>query len=294
MTIVSDIEQSTNRVSSYWIALRTRALAKAGVEFDFCPTKSALWAKLVYGSDATADVKELLNVETEFLNELDLRDSAAFREKLGLREHPRLRYAGINDVATEMRAKLAAADLLIRDLWPLAFCEWREILHTVAWFTSQHGLTSTSDPKKFGIIHVNCEFYRSLSVPELATALLHESAHHALFIETAVDPLISKDAGKMIFSPLRGEMRPAIGVLHALFVSGRLIQWAHKLNEGPASAEAEVSRIQRLYQSDLDRIASALRDNGLTERGQQIVNEIISLPRISDPSPKNGVGIRFA
>jgi HEXXH motif-containing protein len=288
VSIVSNITGSAEQTARYWRALQKRGLSQLKmVPASDVPVRSYLWPHLIYGETAKDAIAEAslarwFELEQEELSGLPMRDPKSFLQRLG--DRPLSRFSCIDGelVRAAPNDKLKAAHELIAEIWPEAAGEFSEALLGVAWIDSPSQriqIESSSDPKRFGVIFLKAAHFRTASHYELATALIHEAAHHALFVETAIDPLIPTDFKTSIFSPLRREMRPAIGVLHAVFTIARMGQWAKRLSERRPTAgiSDELARIRGKYISGLRATLVELRRVRFSPRGERMLREISDL-----------------
>lgn len=155
--------------------------------------------------------------------------------------HPR------RDIAPSIRAageyrQFDAAARLIREAWPECFAELSRQVRLVVPFTSKLMAGWTSQDR------LGAVFVRDLAPTDCAVAdaddfadqvaytadrLVHESAHTRLYHLSFGHRLFADAdaARRLLRSPLRKDMRPAIGVLHAAFVLGRVSVFMHRAAE---------------------------------------------------------------
>jgi HEXXH motif-containing protein len=239
-SFVSNPDLCAARARSYWAALRLAGLKRrgdfeTGQESNYT-LRSLAWPLSVYGRPNDARDPVALNSTTEGWFTADLLTSQGIQEVVGDRAPDHCVYLATSP-SSEIAGKLKDAVSMIQQFWPEAFLEVSETIRGFAFVRSQRKFSSTSDPKIFGLIHLDEEFYASRSVAELATAILHETGHHSLFVETSRVKLIS-EPGKILYSPLRKQHRPAIGVLHAAVALYRMISWGRRIS-GLATSEAD-------------------------------------------------------
>lgn len=285
-SVVSNLAASTQSIVRYWKALHHNALARldAGSSGE-TPVRSYLWPRLIYSKDLPKRISSLplarwLELEREELSGMPMSDPGTFLHRLGEEAPVRFAFADRQAVMGGPNEKLAEALDLIADAWPEARKELDEAVLGVAWIERPKArLYSASDPQRFGLIYVNAGHFSEFSSHRLATALIHETAHHALFVETARDPLIPADFKTAVYSPLRKEMRPAIGALHAAFTIVRVGQWAQRLQErdhGIAATE-EIRRIREAFVGGLRDTLSGLKVVRFSPRGMTIYEELEEL-----------------
>lgn len=203
--------------------------------------------------------------------------------------HPR------RDVAPSLRGAheyqhFHAAARLVRDAWPECFAELRRQVRLVVPVTSKlmAGWTSAD---KLGAV-----FIRDIVAPDSGEAdqgdpaehaaytadrLVHESAHTRLYHLMYGHRLFADDEGsrRLLSSPLRKDPRPAVGVMHAAFVLGRVsafMQRAYRLT----SQERLRERAERAA-ADFIAGRDTLVDAGvLNTAGLQLLEQVTAeLPR---------------
>ena len=268
--------EGAKSVAQYWKALRLSAVAKANFPAEKTD-KSSLYSWCVYGnvekksSIGTNEIESLLRMEQGAVNKfLEINDRAAFALLPVLDGTP----FEISDVTTPPSSRLAQAMSLVEMLWPAQYREIHATISGILWIKSQ-SIYSGSDPKRFGLIFLNPFYYADRGIPELGTAIVHETAHHALYVETARDRLFLDDPAKMMYSPLRRGPRPAIGVLHAVFTLARMFMWARQLEAiRTPDAQAEVASLITGYGSGFISAVNALASIRWTSRGQALMAEL--------------------
>ena len=286
-SLVSEPGASAPTTARYWRALREGAERSLGVEsLADAPERSYLWPRLIYDktlkdSLSGRPLKSWLELERAEFSGFPMRNSPAFVARLADASPQGIRHVPGDDGAA---ANLNAAMALLAEVWPDAAAELDQAILGVAWTSSDDGRAeSFSDPQRFGVIHVDSTTYRAAPAAKVATALVHEAAHHALFVETSIDPLIPEDYQKPVFSPIRRETRPAIGVLHGAFAASRMGQWARRLaaRRGDGTASAEVSRLRSRYLLGLRPALDGLREIRFSARGTRLMADMESrLPEL--------------
>jgi hypothetical protein len=113
---------------------------------------------------------------------------------------------------------------------------------------------------------------------EMAEALVHESGHSLLFGLCADGPLVSGEDPARYASPLRSDLRPMDGIVHATFVSARMHRAVATLMEADALSHellADASGALATHagncQQGLQTIASHAR---LTALGQTVCADV--------------------
>lgn len=285
-SVVSNLAASTQSIARYWEALHQKALARLDARpSDATPVRSYLWPRLIYSPDlpkrlAALPLAHWFESEREEFSGMPMRDPGSFLRRLGEEDPARFAFADRQAVMAGPNEKLAEALDLIAAAWPEARKELDAAVLGVAWIERPKArLYSASDPQRFGLIYVNAGHFSEFSSHRLATALIHETAHHALFVETARDPLIPADFKTPVYSPLRKEMRPAIGALHAAFTIVRVGQWAQRLQkrDHAIAATEEIRRIHEAFVGGLRETLKALKVVRFSQRGMTIYEELEEL-----------------
>lgn len=266
--IVEDLTLSHRQITAYWRALTQRAKAAwpdGRPSPDPWPERSWISSHIAYGGDASSDAASLLV------------GLAAGGDAIPIVEYSRLRHLGIKHaaalepaaVASAMSARLDAAIELLRRLWPDGYHELRACGTSICIFsgTATHGF---SDPRLFGCIFIHRDMFERASPVLLVERLVHEAGHHALFVETSIDRLIPDDYARTLYSPLRKEPRPALGVLHSAIALARMTAWLSVVRSSAVDfGNADLARFNRhiqTYKQTLDQLAG-LR---FSEHGQRL------------------------
>lgn len=244
-SFLSDLAYSKRSAIAYWDALKRSALGKFSQKLSpdmssNFPSKSLVWPLVVYGEPYVGmSISEFLDWEKNLVSEKLLFDATPLQLMLGTKAPDQCTYLSA-ERTKGIGLKLVDALQLIDSVWPEAYLESDELIRAIVFVRSNKRFSSTSDPKLFGLLHLDEEYYESRSIAEMATAILHESGHHALFVASARAKIIM-DPGRILFSPLRREDRPAIGVVHAAAALYRMISWGKRLEEADI---VESSRIR--------------------------------------------------
>lgn len=228
--------------------------------------KSLLWPAAVYASEPKLahlsrqldrGAVAFLEREASCFEGSTLVDADGWRALFDLQEDEGYRLQSLASEHPLARAQ-AQAEEILAEAWPEAAREYESMIKGVAWFESANR-KNFSDPKAFGMIFFNVgngsDPYR------LVEELVHECAHHALFIETSTDQLLVNPKQEA-FSPIRNQMRPAIGVYHGSFAMGRMVELARRLRGlGGAAASLAATRMledhlvkQRLAVNELKKV----------------------------------------
>ena len=118
----------------------------------------------------------------------------------------------------------------------------------------------------------------------LLELLVHESAHHLLYLEETAAPLVDPDDGRRFTSPLRPDARPLRGILLAYHALAYICAFYAALASDDASAAAfDHADVARLGDKAHDA-AAVLDDNraALTDAGVRFVDTTSSVLRHAD------------
>lgn len=125
----------------------------------------------------------------------------------------------------------------------------------------------------WGAVVLNAQGQRTAL--EMAEALAHESGHNLLFGLCADGPLALNDDEPRYRSPLRGDLRPMDGVVHATFVAARMHRAVSRLlgsgvldAVAAAQANASLTAHRHAFAQGLEVIDRHAR---LTERGAAVM-----------------------
>lgn len=275
-SIVTDVEASARLAEAYWRALAgqaQRSLTGLGDSVEL-PQQSLIWPLEVYRAQnpswatRTTPNAELVAQESAAFDDGVLRDLTAVPHWIGTASPAACVYV---HAPTVLKQRVGKAFELIASIWPGAAKEAQALLRGVAFVDSARMFSSTSDPKLFGLLHIDIKYYADKSVAELATALVHEVGHHALFVATSMDPVID-DPKRILYSPFRGTKRPAIGVLHAAMALARMLRWGRMLpNEDP-----EACRIESVLLPKLTLTLPEIAKLTFTPKGQTISHDLMA------------------
>ena len=289
VTVAVDLNKSSRRAANYWRALKGACRADNSVESDVSEFH-IIWPLLRYKQiDSNRSVSLLAADCAQSRIGYSMRDSADWARTVGLVPSEDFEMSPSDPFVISTEPILEKAQVYLRQYWPEAAQEFRALTWAIAWVRPKRlNVASLSDPKRFGLVHLNAEMFSKRSAFELATALVHETAHHALYVETAIDPVFQSGAEDLIFSPIRCELRPAIGVLHGLFASFRMIKWAQLLTphcHSNLEIENEVKRIKNSYLPGFQATGEKLLLMKLTEGGRKLISELIQQTMHQEASP---------
>jgi HEXXH motif-containing protein len=180
---------------------------------------------------------------------------------------------------TEAAAAVERIEEALRRLaaaWPEAAAETR-ILTSGIVYLSGGGFRSAT-PRRFPgamLIGVGCV----TSVEAACEMLLHETGHAVLYLKSAADRYVENGA-EPVHHPLRTELRPVYGALHAAFAMYRVAHGLRALGEcGHSSPEQEARRAEN--RSNLDATLRTLRQHARwTPRGRRLSASLHAEPVI--------------
>jgi hypothetical protein len=270
-------------IEKFRLALRKNANAKlerildSKNDIDSSPLNSSVWPLALYQKEISKKItslNHLLREEQSFFDGLFLSNWTGWLALFNRTEKLDIELIDLT-ASDEFSMKVTAALNIIQRSWPEAYVEMKTVLRGFAGFKSD-SIENFSDPQLYGIIHLNVK----LSVDEytLACDIIHEIAHHTLFMQQSVDQFIV-DKSSMLFSPIREENRPAIGLLHAIFAMGRMIEFANRLlvNNDSAKDREAAENIKNKNMTNLSKSIQILKTIEITDATSKILAEAESL-----------------
>lgn len=271
-TILSTPKISTSRAMPYWNALKVRYL-KYQIDKKFAD-KKLTWPALIYSNRSvnSENIGAILSEEAESIENFYVKNPD--RLIRALPEIERLVEVELisNHKLTDSHNELILSGMkLIEELWPDAYEETTSICIAATWFKNSKKNTFSS-PKVHGLIYLN-ESTQEKDTFSIATSIVHETAHQALFIETAIDRLIPNDFAKPIFSPIRNEYRPAIGALHGLFAMSRMLIWSNHVKNLNKKHSARADKLKNSLVPKIKDAIDTLRVLELSDRGNALIRD---------------------
>ncbi len=283
----NDLAFSSSRAEKYWAAIQKRALTRlesfniktVELSNEQFHKKSSAWSVFLYTTDEKLssilknnDVKNIFDIEKNCFNNTHLVDAPLWKKTLQPIEDGRFIYASDSPLGGE--PPLIEALEIIEKSWPEGFAEFKILIRGCAWIYSAR-IESFSDPKLFGIIHLR----RNLKMPPFLLALdvVHETAHHAFFIETSIDPILLNPSQEL-YSSMQRKNRPAIGVFHAAVAIGRMLIFCKKVIQTPGFDTKTYELAKKSYDNCIhDQLISIseIKKTPLTATGVKCFNEII-------------------
>lgn len=176
-----------------------------------------------------------------------------------------------NDLSDKAMKSFGVATELIKDIWPEAYQEMKLLISKVVWFSS-NSFWSSSEPSTFGAIYVNP--LPSWTVANFVETIIHETGHHALMISQARSQfLLNPD--KMVTSPLRKDLRPLNGVLHATFVLSRMAEVMSRLGNMSLEYQDQCFQMAKLNTTRLRQGIDTLHHNAMfTDAGMTLFRNL--------------------
>jgi HEXXH motif-containing protein len=127
----------------------------------------------------------------------------------------------------------------------------------------------------WGAIVLNPRMFESAL--DVAQALAHESGHNLLFGLCVDGSLVENDDEPRYTSPLRRDLRPMDGIVHATFVTARMHRSLVRLGASGVLSDDEGAQTDRLLADHVRNFAMGWeivdRDARLTERGRRIMTD---------------------
>lgn len=236
--------------------------------------RAANAGRAVYDVDGrliVVDGAYLETIDTERALELEVgRDDPWLRKPFG---------SGIHFEDEAVAAKggpLVERALEIIESWRPALAEeLRQICSAVQFVRdpSAHPdkIVSFSDNSVPGALFVSIVQSDGLIDPyDLADSLVHEYRHQKLYLFERRHP--TSQAGTLVISPWREDLRPASGLLHAVFVFVELRRfWEHVRDQGPARLNNRAIAQLEDTERNLEQAFETLRGCELTKAGRALV-----------------------
>lgn len=223
-----------------------------------------------------------IDPDTSYLEQVLTASPGAYSLEVGM-DDPwlRLPFGGTivfeDEKTAEQGRVLVAEALAIVDAWrPAVGREIRSICSSIQFVRdpSAHPdkIVSFSDDSVPGALFVSIlQSDGPIDPYDLADSLVHEYRHQKLYLLERRHPTTSP--GALVVSPWREDLRPASGLLHAVFVFVELRRfWEHVRKAGPQRlhnrAMAQLDDTAR----NLEQAFATLRDCGLTMAGRELTN----------------------
>lgn len=178
------------------------------------------------------------------------------------------------DVAETGRALVAEALAIIETWRPALASELRAICSAVQFVRdpSAHPdkIVSFSDDSVPGALFVSITSGSGLIDPyDLADSLVHEYRHQKLYLLERRHP--TTQPGALVVSPWREDLRPASGLLHAIFVFVELRRfWEHVRDHGPERLNNRAIAQLEDTERNLAQAFATLRECDLTAAGRAL------------------------
>lgn len=185
---------------------------------------------------------------------------------------------GFEDEATAAKGRVIVADALgIIEAWrPELARELRLICSAVQFVRdpSAHPdkIVSFSDSSVPGALYVSINQGSGLiDAYDLADSLIHEYRHQKLYLFERRHP--TTYPGSLVVSPWREDLRPASGLLHAIFVFVELRRfWEHVRDHGPARLHNRALAQLNDTERNLAKAFDTLRGCELTKAGRALAD----------------------
>jgi HEXXH motif-containing protein len=178
-----------------------------------------------------------------------------------------------------LRALIAEAVSLIDAGNPALGAEIRAIVREIV---LAHGAEDAKGLKFDGVssfmlwggVVLNVDGYST--AVELVQALAHESGHNLLFGLCVNGPLQDNDDNERYSSPLRRDLRPMDGIVHATYVTARMHQSIQRLLDADLLGEQQRQEAEQANALNARHFASGMetvdRHARLTALGQTVMN----------------------
>jgi len=136
-------------------------------------------------------------------------------------------------------------------------------------------MVSFSDNSVPGALYVSIrQGTRFIDPYDLADSIIHEHRHQKLYLLQRTVPLIEVDTA-LVHSPWREDLRPASGLLHAIFVFTHLLEfWAYLIVEGPSQIRDTAKNQVAITRQHLEVAIPTLKGTRLTPTGLELVERL--------------------
>lgn len=139
--------------------------------------------------------------------------------------------------------------------------------------TETRFITSASTIKLLGCVIIGA--YGRSSIFTYLEDLIHEAAHHQLFLEQADDELILNSPEQKYPAPFRHDLRPMAGLFHAHFVLGKIYVAFRTLHRKNIFNEKEFLEMKAsAYRRFMEGKNTIDKHAVFTEKGQEIYTAI--------------------
>jgi uncharacterized protein len=178
------------------------------------------------------------------------------------------------DIASRGRAVVAEALDIIEAWRPAIALELRKICSAIQFVRdpSAHPdkIVSFSDNAVPGALFVSIMQVGGLIDPyDLADSLIHEYRHQKLYLFERRHP--TTQPGSLVVSPWREDLRPASGLLHAIFVFVELRRfWEHVRDAGPKRLNNRAMAQLEDTERNLAQAFATLKECDLTKAGRAL------------------------
>jgi hypothetical protein len=181
------------------------------------------------------------------------------------------------ETVNELRESISQAFQLLKASSPDHFAEVNAVLAEIVLAKNAtpetYAFSGASSFSAWGAIFLSADEGRS--VIDLLQAIVHETAHLVLFAETLDGPLVQNDPNERYKSPLRMNPRPMDGIYHATFVSARMYQAIHELQQRLGDefefGDILVNALAQNRQNFNEGYEVVMRDADLTEIGNHLI-----------------------
>lgn len=165
---------------------------------------------------------------------------------------------------------LSVALQTLKDQWPLAFVLIENFINEII-LIDNNFFFSGSFPRCHGAVLISPKTHWLIA--DYIEALIHEASHLELNIRRMLDPFVINEQEE-VYSPIRRERRPLLGILHAAFVLCRTTEAFTKLkthNDHQERAEFLGTKFEPIL---YDTLATLKKSAQFTEIGQKLYDNM--------------------
>lgn len=280
---INDIECSSRLGTKYWAYIKNTSLNEYKNLFDSELTnkQSSIWSILFYNRKNPFFIKESKKIISDIATEEKKITTYAFTPNLDfcnfLRRSDSKNFSQIKPSKKSLENKIRNGISLIKQFWPEAYKEYDTYISKVCVCDSGKIFSSCSDPKLFGLIFLDSEYYACKNDIDISVAIIHEVAHHSFYVFSTTTKYLNDPKSKH-YSAFRKEFRPAIGVFHSAIALARMLLWlekilSHEVNEHILEVKVLITKYKQIFSNTLIEVECL----SLTEYGAGLFNDLIEI-----------------
>lgn len=175
-----------------------------------------------------------------------------------------------------MIEKIHNALTILKEMTPDVYAETEKFIDSFIILKSGR-VTAGSSFCILGSIYLK----ENIHLSRVVEYIVHETAHQYLFHVSSFDKLCLNPIEELYISPLRKDLRPMIGVYHAVFVLARMIYaFMHLKENKKINSNGQISRKLKKFQNDFLISFEIIKKNAiLTPLGQNLIDSCLEIVR---------------